>query len=190
LWHHDLKPSYLFITRRPGHTDPLTIADFGDTRTDTDSLCDSVVKILNLGLSSLQPKVGSPRPARADHEDAGAVRTEDCIAPEQKLGVYPTDVRANLYSLGCTFYYLLTGRVPFPGGDAKEKQARHRGEEPIPVERLRPDTPPNVVAVLRRLMAKHPEDRYQTPAEAADALAVVLGITANETVANMDIGLD
>jgi eukaryotic-like serine/threonine-protein kinase len=190
LWHHDLKPSHLFVTRRPGHTAPLTIADFADTRTDSDSLCDSVVKILNLGLTSLQPTAGSPRPPHAEREDAGTVRTEDCMAPEQKLGVHPADVRANVYSLGCTLYYLLTGRVPFPGGDAKEKQARHRSEVPIPVERLRPETPPKVVAVLRRLIAKCPEDRYQTPAEAADALAVVSGINGNETAADVDIGPD
>jgi serine/threonine protein kinase len=188
LWHHDLTPCHLFVTRFFGESGPLTIADFADTRTDSDSFCDAVVKIRNLGLTFFQPAAVGPRPAYADGEDAVAARTEDCIAPEQKLGVYPADVRANLYSLGCTFYYLLTGRVPFPGGDAREKQSRHRSEEPIPVERLRPETPPKVVAVLRRLMAKRPEDRFQTPAEVADALATVLGIGDTLTVGELDFG--
>ena len=68
--------------------------------------------------------------------------TPDYIAPEQAMDSHDVDIRADLYSLGCTLYFLLTGKVPFPGGDALEKLFKHRLEEPGPVEQLRPDVPP------------------------------------------------
>src|SRR5262249_3810256 len=71
----------------------------------------------------------------------------------------------------CTLYYLLTGAVPFPGGAVGRKLIGHQAEEPRPVEELRPEVPPGVAAVVRRLMAKRPEDRFQTPAELAEFLA-------------------
>ena len=95
--------------------------------------------------------------------------TLDYIAPEQAMDSHDVDIRADLYSLGCTLYFLLTGKAPFPGGEALQKLLKHRLEEPVPVEQLRPDVPPGVAAVVRKLMAKRPEDRYQTPAEAAAA---------------------
>jgi serine/threonine-protein kinase len=180
LWHHDLKPSNLFVTSPTSRSGQPMFDDFADTLPESDSFCDAVVKIRNLGLTSLYLAAAAAEASTpSEREDTGAVKSEDCLAPEEKLASYPSGVRANLYSLGCTLYYLLSGRVPFPGGGAREKQARHRTEDPIPVERLRPETPPEVGALLRRLMAKRPEDRYQTPAEAADALAAVLGLTGN-----------
>src|SRR5262249_60927841 len=76
----------------------------------------------------------------------------------------------DLYSLGCTLYYLLTGRVPYPGGTALEKLIRHNTAEPAPIEQLRPDVPSAVATIVRKLMAKRPEDRYQTPADVVAAL--------------------
>src|SRR5262249_55399312 len=67
----------------------------------------------------------------------------------------------------------LIGQVPFPGGSLMNKLQRHRFQEPAPVEQLRPEVPPAVAAVVRRLMAKRPDDRYQTPAELAAAPAAV-----------------
>ena len=80
------------------------------------------------------------------------------------------------YSLGCVFYFLLAGRPPFPGGTAWEKAKRHRAEVPEAIERLRPDVPAGVTDVIRRLMAKEPNARFQSAAAAAlaarlDALA-------------------
>ncbi len=65
--------------------------------------------------------------------------TPDYIAPEQALDSHTVDIRADLYCLGCTFYYLLTGRVPFPGGTLTEKLLKHQLDEPRPVEQLRPE---------------------------------------------------
>lgn len=128
------------------------------------------VKILDMGLA---------RVARPDSDEASSTLTKegsvmgtlDYIAPEQAMDSHTVDIRADLYSLGCTFYFLLTGKVPFPGGDALAKLMKHKLEEPVPVEKLRPDVPPNVVGVMRKLMAKQPEDRFQTPAELAAVLA-------------------
>jgi hypothetical protein len=92
------------------------------------------------------------------------------MAPEQ--GSDPSaDIRADLYSLGCTLYHLLAGQVPFPGGSLLKKLARHQNEQPEPLSRLRPDVPAGMVAVVEKMMAKAPARRYQSPAEAASALA-------------------
>src|SRR6202043_546246 len=97
--------------------------------------------------------------------------TPDYLAPEQATDSHNADVRADLYSLGCTFYYLLSGRVPFPGGNAADKLIRQDGQEPTPVEELRPEVPSAVADIVRRLMAKKPGARFQTPADLATALA-------------------
>src|SRR5262249_36037700 len=83
--------------------------------------------------------------------------------------------RADLYSLGCTLYHLLAGAPPFPGGSLTEKLLKHQQAEPQPVEQLRPDAPAALAAVGRKLMAKRPADRHQTPGELAEALAPLCG---------------
>src|SRR5262249_5774066 len=82
--------------------------------------------------------------------------------------------RADIYSLGCTFYFLLAGQPPFAGASLAQKLIRHQQSEPPPLEQFRSDVPREVVSVLRKMLAKRPEDRYQTAAEVAAALASVL----------------
>ena len=150
LVHRDIKPPNLLLTPQ------------------------GVVKILDMGLARLNR--GDDGEGISVMTVEGAVMgTPDYMAPEQALDSHSVDIRADLYSLGCTLYFLLTGKVPFPGGSLGEKIARHQMREPQPVEQLRPGTPPGVAAVLRKLMAKRPEDRYQTPAEAAAALDSAVG---------------
>jgi serine/threonine protein kinase len=91
--------------------------------------------------------------------------TPDYLSPEQARDLHLVDIRSDLYSLGCTFYFLLTAQVPFPGGTTAEKLARHTKDDALPVEQLRPDLPHEVADIVQCLLAKDPAYRYQTPAE-------------------------
>src|SRR5262249_5530052 len=94
----------------------------------------------------------------------------DFLSPEQSRDLDAVDIRSDLYSLGCTFYFLLSGEVPFPGGTSLEKLTRHGEAEPEPVEDLRPIVPPGVAAGGRRRVAQRPGERFQTPAGRGGAL--------------------
>src|SRR5262249_8245064 len=102
--------------------------------------------------------------------DGRVVGTADYMAPEQWMNPNKVDIRADLYSLGATLYFLLTGQVPFPGAEVMEKMLKHHLDEPTPVEQLRPDVPAKLLGVVRRLLAKKPEDRFQRPVDVAEAL--------------------
>ncbi len=127
-----------------------------------------MVKILDFGLARLQGKTKGDTIALRG--EAGVLGTPDYIAPEQSRNIHAADIRSDLYSLGCTFYFVLAGRVPFPGDNAMEKLVKHLTEQPEPLEKLRPDVPPALAAIVRRLMAKDAADRYQTPAELVSEL--------------------
>jgi serine/threonine protein kinase len=120
------------------------------------------VKLLDLGLA---------RPIdRASGKSLWG--TFDYMAPERGMGE-PIDARSDLYSLGCTFYHLLTGQAPFPDGAWSAKLLRHRLDTPVPVRQLRPDVPLTVAAVVAKLLARDPADRYATAAEALASLEVL-----------------
>jgi serine/threonine-protein kinase len=154
LVHRDIKPSNLLLAKpRPGQTGR-----------------GPVVKVVDLGLARLQQGVGG-EVSTALTESGAIMGTPDYMAPEQALQSHKVDIRADVYSLGCTLYFLLTGTTPFAGGTVAEKLVKHQMEEPVPVEQLRPEVPPGVAAVVRKLMAKKPEQRYQTPGELAEVLA-------------------
>jgi WD40 repeat protein len=133
----------------------------------------TLVKVLDMGLARLAAVGGG---AGASLTEPGvAMGTPDYLAPEQARDCHTVDIRADLYSLGCTLYFLLTGQPPFLGGSALEKLFQHQWQEPVPVEQRRPGVSPAVAAVVRKLMAKRPQDRYPIPAEAAVALAALTG---------------
>lgn len=132
-----------------------------------------VVKILDFGLARLHAAQSEGQPG-FDSIDANVntvMGTPDFVSPEQTRDLHRVDIRADLYSLGCTMYYVLTGKVPFPGGSPMDKMLRHNSEEPVPIESLRMDIPPAVADIVRRLMAKDPAARFQKPAELIEALA-------------------
>jgi tRNA A-37 threonylcarbamoyl transferase component Bud32 len=147
LVHRDIKPHNLLLT-----------AD------------GTLVKVLDMGLARLDQSAPEDESSTMT-QDGMVMGTPDYIAPEQAVESHTVDIRADLYSLGCTFYYLLTGQVPFPGGTFIQKINKHQFEQPQPLEQVRPGVPPGVAGVVRKLMAKLPSARYQTPAELAAVLA-------------------
>jgi serine/threonine protein kinase len=128
------------------------------------------VRVLDLGLAR-SLKEDSRYPPVSDLEGRGSfVGTADFIAPEQAANSSRVDERADIYSLGATFYFLLTGRPPFADGTAAQKLNCHRTREPHPIRQVRPDVPDGMAAVLGKMMAKDPAARYRGPVEVAAAL--------------------
>ncbi|MFQ5732913.1 MAG: protein kinase [Planctomycetaceae bacterium] len=148
---------------------------------------DGQVKILDFGLASLTAEVVPPETIADDTDaadssehqhssltQAGSIMgTPDYMAPEQARDAHAADIRADIYSLGCTLYTLLTGKAPFTGGTAVDKIVAHAEHAPEPVESLRNDVPKELRRVLSRMLAKDPAERFQTPAEVAKALATL-----------------
>lgn len=143
--HRDIKPSNLMLAA-PGAT----------------------VKLLDLGLAQLTDSSASTD--INDESDEELCGTPDFMDPECGHNAGRADVRGDLYSLGCTFYYLLSGRVPFPGGSWTEKLLRHHLDEPVSLRCLRPDVPAKVAALIERLMARDPDHRFVTAAAVVSEL--------------------
>ena len=156
--HRDIKPANLLLQPTPSraHSTPF------------------LVKILDFGLARLAvPDDPNGQPNTADSIVSNAqsvIGTPDYLSPEQARDIHNADLRSDLYALGCTMYYLLTGQVPFPGGSVLEKLVRHGSEEPRPIESLRPPVPPGLAAIVRKLMAKNPAYRFQSCNELIDAM--------------------
>jgi serine/threonine-protein kinase len=131
----------------------------------------SVVKILDLGLARL--RAGPDTAGRPDvvTMEGTLIGTPDYISPEQAKDPRSVDIRSDIYSLGCTLYYLLAGRPPFAGGSLMEKLFRHRMKEPPALSTFRDDVPSEVAAVVQKMISKQAGDRFATPAEVAAALA-------------------
>src|SRR5439155_20080793 len=98
------------------------------------------------------------------------IGTPDYVSPEQARNIHDVDIRSDLYSLGCTFFYALTSQPPFRGKNPLEIIIQHLEEEPPALEALRPETPPALVSIVRRLMAKKPEQPFQTPGDLVSEL--------------------
>ncbi|HMF14561.1 MAG TPA: serine/threonine-protein kinase, partial [Gemmataceae bacterium] len=153
LVHRDVKPKNLL----------LTFQGKGEARVP-------LVKILDLGLArvdGVRSEPGMPRLTQLGK----VIGTADYMPPEQARDSHQVDGRADLYSLGCTLYFLLAGKPPFSGDSKIEKIVSHQLEEAPRLERVRPDVPPELAAVVRKLMAKHPDDRCQSASEVIAALA-------------------
>ena len=141
--HRDIKPQNLMLTA----AGEVKILDFGLAHFATEIAETS-------GLTQVGSMMGTP----------------DYMAPEQARDAHSADIRADIYSLGCTLYCLLSGGAPFPQGSIVEKIMAHVERQPAPLQELRDDVPAGLGVVLAKMMAKSPGDRYQTPAEVAEAL--------------------
>jgi WD40 repeat protein/serine/threonine protein kinase len=142
--HRDIKPGNLLVDRS------------------------GTVKILDMGLARF---FHDDRDELTKQYDKNSVLgTADYLSPEQALCSHDVDIRADIYSLGATLYYLLAGGSPFQEGSVAQKLIWHQVKEPRPLSEVRPDVSEELAAVVRKMMAKKPEDRFQTPLELIEAL--------------------
>jgi WD40 repeat protein len=150
--HRDIKPHNLMRTR------------------------DGTIKILDFGLARLAAEAGAvPSGVTGQNTLLGTV---DYLAPEQADDARRADIRSDIYSLGCTLYHLLSGQPPFPRGTLVQKIMAHTERQPPSLLERRSDLPPGLARMVGRMMAKLPEQRYQTPAKVATALEPFTGATA------------
>lgn len=143
LVHRDIKPANLLVDSR------------------------GVVKILDMGLALFSSDETASLTITHNENVLG---TADYLSPEQALSSHDVDHRADIYSLGCTLYFLLTGHPPFPDGSLAQRIAKHQSEKPADIRRDRPDCPQELIAICARMMEKKAEDRYPRAAEVAEAL--------------------
>ena len=144
LIHRDIKPANLLLTR------------------------DGVVKILDLGLVRSQVDEDNLTVG----EGVKVLGTADFIAPEQAIDCTKVDIRADLYALGATAYFMLTGKPPFDCEHVAQKLIAHQTKPVRPIKEFRNDVPEELLQVINKLLAKKPSQRYQTPQELATALNV------------------
>ena len=155
--HRDIKPSNILITP------------------------DGQAKLVDMGLARLH----HTDPSHAELTNTGTtLGTFDYISPEQARDPRLADSRSDIYSLGCTLFYMLTGRPPFTGSNPVQKLLQHQTDAPDDIRKLRPEAPASLFRSLDRMLAKKLEDRFQTPDELASAIVFSmeeLGIPASQS---------
>jgi len=144
--HRDVKPSNILITR------------------------EGRAKLIDMGLARLL----DTSEARGDLTASGVtLGTFDYISPEQARDPRNADIRSDIYSLGCTFFYMLTGRPPFPEGTVLQKLLQHQGDTPPDIRSFQPSIPAEISFLIQKMMAKDPKQRFQTPTVLVEALTDV-----------------
>jgi serine/threonine protein kinase len=144
LVHRDIKPGNILVDRN------------------------GIVKVLDMGLARFFHDEDDILTKKYDENVLG---TADYLAPEQALDSHSVDIRADIYSLGATFYFCLTGKTPFAEGTVAQKLIWHQTRQPKPLKTFRLDIPDGVAAIVEKMMAKDASQRYQMPQHVVDALA-------------------
>jgi len=143
LIHRDVKPANLLVDQK------------------------NVIKVLDLGLAKF---TDDDRASLTVQYDENVLGTADYLAPEQAINSHDVDARADIYSLGCAFYFLLTGHPPFADGTLPQRLMAHQKQQPPSIAKERPDTPPDLIEICAKMMAKRPDDRYSSMDDVAQAL--------------------
>lgn len=171
--HRDLKPSNLMLLPAPA-------------RGDNETTLQSSVKILDIGLAR---EFFDEDTAKGDTEkmeltgEGVLLGTPDYLAPEQARDPRAIDIRADIYSLGCTLYHLLTGQPPFPDKNILNQMIRHATETPKPLQAFDSSIPEGLTQIVNWMMAKQADQRYPTPARAAQAMDAFLMVTSESAPA-------
>jgi serine/threonine protein kinase len=171
--HRDVKPANLFLQ---------SVADGKPTAADCR------VKILDIGLAREffeEPTNNSGKPRGAAELTAEGVLlgTPDYLSPEQARDPRSSDIRADIYSVGCVLYHMLVGQTPFPDHNLFSQIVRHATEKPKPLRSFNPAISEGLEQIVAWMMAKQPDQRYPTPARAAQALDVFLMMGHNASAA-------
>jgi serine/threonine-protein kinase len=145
--HRDIKPSNILVTP------------------------DGQAKLVDMGLARLRQMDAEDDELTATGITLG---TFDYISPEQARDPRSADARSDIYSLGCTLFFMLTGQAPFAQGTALQKLLQHQSERPPDLRTFRSDVPDSVVRLLRRMLAKAPGDRQQTPVDLVGELSEIV----------------
>jgi serine/threonine protein kinase len=163
LVHRDLKAGNLMLVPARAGGQPETVLE-------------QAVKILDIGLGRALFDEGEPGPDEVGEltNEGVLLGTPSYMAPEQARNAHAADVRSDLYSLGCVFYEMLTGQVPFPDTSMIRQMVRHATEPPRPLRQLNPAVPEGFQAVMDCLLAKDPARRYATATQAARAVQALL----------------
>jgi serine/threonine protein kinase len=161
--HRDLKPANMMVSRPPPAPDAPTAPPGWPVN--------PLVKVLDFGLARLQySDAATPEPDRPLTREGTVIGTPEFMSPEQATDSRSVDIRSDIYSLGCTLYYLLAGRPPFVKSTVLEVLFCQKNDPPPPLQEVRPDVNPALAAVVNRMLAKRPEERFQTPKDVARAL--------------------
>ena len=143
LIHRDVKPANLLVDEK------------------------GVVKILDLGLALFSDDA---RASLTVAHNENVLGTADYLSPEQAVNSHKVDLRVDIYSLGCTLYFVLTGHPPFPDGTLAQRIAKHQTQMPADILKERPDCPRDLADICMKMMQKRPEKRYPNMRAVADAL--------------------
>ena len=137
-------------------------------------------KLIDMGLARLL----DPSESKDDLTASGVtLGTFDYISPEQARDPRAADIRSDIYSLGCTLFFMLTGQPPFPEGTVLQKLLQHQGDVPPDVRTFQPHIPSEVALLIQKMMAKDPRQRFQTPSHLIESLtqvAELLGLRPSE----------
>ena len=144
LIHRDIKPGNVLVDRK------------------------GVARLLDMGLARFLNDHTDQLTIKYD--DKIVLGTADYVAPEQVANSHSVDIRADIYGLGATFYFLLAGHPPFPTGTVSQKLLWHRTKDPTPIQQIRPEVSDGLAAVIAKMMAKDPKARHQTPAQVISEL--------------------